>query len=94
MLTTVLTVAGYILLLCSIIQFILYFVSPVATGQLTVDQLFQTVDFTTVLSALVTLLLSSFSGFVLLGLGKIIFVMQAKYLPNKEAKVESQKIEE
>ena len=93
-LTTVLTVAGYILLLCSILQFILYFVSPVATGLLTVDQLFQTVDFTTVLSALVTLFLSSFSGFVLLGLGRIIFVIQAKYLPNKEVKVAAPKIEE
>ncbi|AMP19774.1 hypothetical protein AZF37_00035 [endosymbiont 'TC1' of Trimyema compressum] len=93
-LTTVLTVAGYILLLCSILQFILYFVSPVATGQLTIDQLFQTVEFTTVLTALVNLFLSSFSGFALLALGRIIFVIQAKYLPNKEVKVNAPKIEE
>ena len=93
-LTTVLTVVGYILLLCSILQIILYFVSPVATGQLTIDQLFKTVEFTTILTALVNLFLSSFYGFVLLALGRIIFVIQSKYLPNKEFKVNTPKIEE
>lgn len=86
-LTTVLTVAGYILIACAILQFILYFVSPVANGTLTVDQLFETVDFVTVLSALVTLFLSSFSGFALLGIGRIIYVIQAKYQPEKEVKI-------
>lgn len=93
-LTTVLTIAGYILLLCNILQFILFFVFPVATGQLTVGQLFQTVELATVLTAIVNLFLNSFNGFVLLALGRIIFFIQVKYLPNKEVKVKIPKIEE
>ena len=89
--TTVLTVAGYVLILCNFFQFILYFVSPIATGKITADQLFQSVSFITVLTAIINLILNFFYGFVLFALGRIIFIIQAKYLPDKEATVKTSK---